>query len=358
VIEHHATLKRRGLATALATLVAMLPAAGMLLGPPGSARLTPPMDTVAWLSDHRHLPDPLHSNAVEVSRALASVGKAEQRRLVARYPGVVGALDGAAPRLRYAANRLAMRAAGPPFRNRDGQFLLFDPRGNGRVAQVFGDLSTADRIAVLIPGADVRAANFWTGVGGLRYRAPAVQAAELYRSATVRGMADRFAVIAWLGYDTPAGVNVSSAREDLARTAAMALERFVAGLAAVRRQATIALLGHSYGSTVIGLAAPSLPPQVTDIAVFGSPGMGVDNVAQLRTDARVWAGQASDDWIRWVPGVRLLGLGHGTKPTDPDFGARTFATSDVVGHDRYLSPGTDSLANLVGIAVSGTDSRP
>ena len=113
----------------------------------------------------------------------------------------------------------------------------------------------------------------------------------------------------------------------------------MAGLAAVRPEATVALLGHSYGSTVIGAAAPRLPPQVTDIAVFGSPGMGVSDVTRLGTSARVWAGQSARDWIRWVPGVRLFGLGHGTKPADPAFGARVFATADVAGHDHYLSPG-------------------
>lgn len=255
----------------------------------------------------------------------------------------VDAQDGT-PAERYAANRRSMRAAGDPFRDRDGQYLLFDPRGRGRVAQVFGDLAAADRIAVLVPGMGNRAANFWRGVGGERYRAPATQAADLHRAA-----GERVAVIAWLGYDTPQ-VMTEAARSDLARSGAAALERLVADLVALCPQATIVLLGHSYGSRVIGLAAPRLPPQVTDIAVFGSPGMGVSTVADLRTTARVWAGQSAGDWIRWVPGRRVLGLGHGVKPVDPRFGARVFGTADVADHDHYLSPGTDSLANLARIA--------
>ncbi|OLZ43098.1 hypothetical protein BS329_40740 [Amycolatopsis coloradensis] len=326
-----------------------------LLAAPKAVRITPPAGTAAWLADSRRLPDPLRTDPVAVHRFLAAVSEAEQRGLVSEYPGVVGALDGAPPAMRYAANDQAMTAAGSPFSERNGQFLLFDPRGDGLVAQVFGDLSAADRIAVLVPGAANRADNFWTGVGGERHRAPAVQAADLREAAARYGTTDkdRFAVVAWLGYDTPDGVDVSAAREDLARTGAVALNRFVAGLSAVRPQATIALLGHSYGSTVIGLAAPAFPPRVTDIAVFGSPGMGVNTVAQLGTTARVWAGQSSGDWVRRVPGVRLFGLGHGTKPTDPAFDARVFGTSDVADHDHYLSPGTDSLANLASIAVKG-----
>jgi hypothetical protein len=61
------------------------------------------------------------------------------------------------------------------------------------------------------------------------------------------------------------------------------------------------------------------------------------------------------DWIRWVPGVRLFELGHGTRPTDRGFGARVFPTADVADHDHYLAPGTDSLTALAGIAATGTD---
>ena len=61
----------------------------------------------------------------------------------------------------------------------------------------------------------------------------------------------------------------------------------------------VALLCHSYGSVVCGLAAPHLP--VTDIAVFGSPGMDASSVASLDTTARVWAGRESGDSIKYVP---------------------------------------------------------
>ena len=110
---------------------------------------------------------------------------------------------------RYLASRAAMVAAGAPYRDWAGQFLVFDPRGDGRVAQVFGDLATADRIAVLVPGAGNRADNFERGVGDKRYRSPAVQADGLYEAAH----AERFAVVAWLGYDAPDGLDRSASLE-------------------------------------------------------------------------------------------------------------------------------------------------
>ncbi|SFB04894.1 Alpha/beta hydrolase [Amycolatopsis marina] len=339
--------------TALA--IALTTVVSTRLVPAGTARSAPPVGIGAWLSDSRNLPDPARTDPDAVASFLAAMDPAERRELVVRYPGVVGALNGAPPELRYLANRSAMTLAGAPYQDWAGNFLLFDQRGSGRVAQVFGDLSTADRIAVLVPGVGNRGDNFLTGLGGRSYRSPAVQAADLYRAAVRHGRSgDRVAVIAWLGYDAPGGVGIAAARRDLAQAGANELEQLVAGLTAIRPQATIMLLGHSYGGVVVGLAASRLPWQVTDIAVFGSPGMGVDSVRELGTTARVWAGQSGGDWIRWVPGVRLFGIGHGTKPTDPDFGACTFGTVDVPDHDHYLSPGTDSLANLARIVTPGS----
>ncbi|GAA0222084.1 alpha/beta hydrolase [Cryptosporangium japonicum] len=227
-----------------------------------------------------------------------------------------------------------------------GNYLLLDPGGRGRVVQVFGDLSAARRIAVLVPGMRTRLANCWRGVGGARYRSPSVQAADLYRAMG----GERDAVIAWLGYDTPQTLR-EAAGDDRAIAGADALTAFVTGLVAAHPGATVTLLGHSYGSTVIGRAAARLPRAVTDIAVFGSPGLDVRTAADLGTTARVWAGQSAGDWIRWVPGGRALGLGHVRNPADPAFGARIFPTADVADHDHYLAPGTDSLAALARIAT-------
>jgi pimeloyl-ACP methyl ester carboxylesterase len=211
---------------------------------------------------------------------------------------------------------------------------------------------------VFVPGAGNRLRNFWTGVGGKRFRSPSVQAADLYAEARRHGpVADRFAVVAWLGYDAPNGLDATAMREDLARAGALALTRFVTGLLAIRPDASIALLGHSYGSTVIGLAAWALPRAVTDIAAFGSPGLGVDDAAQLGGSARIWAGLAAGDLMRWLPGVRLFGIGHGRQPADPAFGARIFGTAGVRDHDHYLAPGTDSLTNVSGIALLGAGTR-
>jgi len=83
--------------------------------------------------------------------------------------------------------------------------------------------------------------------------------------------------------------------------------------------------------------------------------MGVRRAADLHTRARLWAGRASSDWIDWVPAVQVWGVGHGTPPSTPGFGAHPFGTAGVTDHDHYLAPGTQSLANITDIVVGRPD---
>jgi pimeloyl-ACP methyl ester carboxylesterase len=184
----------------------------------------------------------------------------------------------------------------------------------------------------------------------------------LYDASRTAAPSQHVAVIAWLGYDAPQGVGRSAAREELARAGATALDTFAGDLAIMRPNASVTLIGHSYGSVVTGLAAASLPSQVKDLVVVGSPGMGVSRAADLHTSAHIWAGQATQDWIDWVPAFQVWGAGHGTLPAAPGFGARVFGTNGVLDHDHYLAPGTQSLGNITSIvlgldaSVTGTNS--
>lgn len=267
----------------------------------------------------------------------------------------------------YEANRKTLQKAGAPFSTwqvAGRQFLEFDPHGDGRIVEVFGDLATADRIAVVVPGVSTTAANFNTGLGGVLDRAPAVEARDLYNSARAAAPSEHLAVIAWLGYDTPQGLGRTAAREELARAGATALDGFTADLATMRPKAKVTVIGHSYGSVVVGLAAAHLPAQVDDLVVVASPGMGVSGAAELHTSASIWAGESAQDWIDWLPAFQVWGAGHGTNPTTPGFGDQVFGTKGVTDHDQYLAPGTQSLSNIVDIvlghdaAVTGPNLKP
>ncbi|MEU4236416.1 alpha/beta hydrolase [Actinoplanes sp. NPDC026619] len=251
----------------------------------------------------------------------------------------------------YRETAVRMLATGCPYANWAAQgrhFLFFDPAGDGRTAEVFGDLATASRIAILVPGVDTTLEDFDRGLGGVARRAPGVQGRTLYQQLSKR---DRnVAVISWLGYDPPEGVGLAAATYGRAEAGAALLTRFVRD---VERQssATITLIGHSYGSLVVGLAASRLP-QVSDVIALGSPGMGVSHAADLG-GARVWSALAPQDWIRRIPQVRLFGLGLGKRPSSAGFGAYSLPTDGVAGHDYYLTEGSATLRAVTDVVLSG-----
>ncbi|WP_328763292.1 alpha/beta hydrolase [Streptomyces sp. NBC_00272] len=238
-----------------------------------------------------------------------------------------------------AAKLRAMEAEGT------ARFLAFDGRGQGRAIEVLGDLETADRIAVLVPGSDTGLdtyQRFRDGAVALRQRLQAEH--------------PRSAVVAWLGYDTPGTVSATVLTADRADAAATELGPLLDRLGRVAAPgARISLLCHSYGSVVC--ARTDTGPQVTDIALFGSPGTGAGSAAELPTGAQVWAGRGRGDWIGNVPHVRIGGIGFGTDPVDPAFGARPFAAGSG-GHSDYLKPGTTSLDSLTRIVIGTAQTTP
>jgi hypothetical protein len=262
--------------------------------------------------------------------------------LSARYAADAQAIAGAE---RTAARDSDSQLAGALASLRTQHVLFFNPSGHGVAAMVIGNLATATRVAILVPGSDTTLATFFSRGSSSPGGGAEALAAEAHRLEPF-SPGERLAIIAWLGYPTPATLSPAVMTSGDASQGAQALRPLVTALAQHGDQ--VALLCHSYGSVVCGLAAPSLP--VTDIAVFGSPGMDASSVATLHTKARVWAGQESGDPIKYVPHIRLFGLGFVADPMSPGFGARIFATG-TGGHSGYLDPGSVSLRNLTYIAL-------
>ncbi|WP_217552310.1 alpha/beta hydrolase [Streptomyces sp. GbtcB6] len=242
----------------------------------------------------------------------------------------------------------ADRALASPSR----RLLRFDARGDGQATEVFGDLPHATRVAVLVPGSDTTLDTY------ARFR---TAAESLYRRLTHEAAGDtRTAVIAWLGYRTPATISTTVLTPGRAGQAAPHLREFIRELRTLTAPgpAAVALLCHSYGTVVCARTAPALTGLgVTDIALVGSPGAGAGSVADLHTSARVWAARGADDWIAEVPHLRadLFGttVGLGADPVSASFGARVFAAGPG-GHSDYFTPGSASLANLARIVLGET----
>ncbi len=314
--------------------------------------------------------------------------------LVRLYPEIMSVLDGAPPELRYAANRALIRAemtrleeyadrleettgigitptALRPLIERideyqrwldeDRQILLFDPSGDGRVVEVFGNLSDAARVAVVVPGMANDIYNFSNGDGGFR-----TNARDLYDATSGLGIA----TVAWLGYDSPD--NIGATLRSAANQGAPSLQRFLRGIDPGEER-TITVVAHSYGTVLAGTAART-GLEADNLVFVGSPGTTLDaaDEAELRDSGRVWVALADKDPIAlgislselppfWVPPafwVPWLGtdmwnegaeaLWHGTNPADEEFGAIRFTTDGCSGHSSYFDAGSlDNLAKIV-----------
>lgn len=204
-----------------------------------------------------------------------------------------------------------------------------------RLVKVYGDLATAERVAIIVPGADTTVKTFENAT----FR-PGGAARSLLAQARALDPGARLAVIAWLGYDSPPTVSLSAITESNAAAGGRALRRTVSGL---RAGVPVTLLCHSYGSVVCAHAAPA--PGIADVAVFGSPGLGSERRPGF------WAGRGASDWIAKVPHVRLGPLGFGDDPMT--YATRTFDAGPG-GHSDYFRPGTASLRNLALIALGRT----
>lgn len=222
--------------------------------------------------------------------------------------------------------------------------LGFDPEHDGKAVVALGNPDTAAHTAVVVPG---------VGTELEAYHKELKRAYALHGASTAAAGGPPVSIIAWLGYDTPGGggptgtsiMNAPFGADSEA--GAEALDGFVDGLRTSHDSSPshITGIGHSYGSTVYGVAASTGDGiAVDDIIVAGSPGMRVDDAGELSTKhAHTWATAAdSDDLVArsenniWlgVLGDELVKPIHGPAPHDPEFGARILH-ADTYGHSGY-----------------------
>lgn len=282
----------------------------------------------------------------------------DPHRPLFRYPDTVGNQASAAYTTRYANNRAELRRlaqAGGPRAELFGRWasdgrriLALDPRGDGRVVEVLGNLRTARNVAVLVPGNAKTLDNYDAGTAAAPRDGLRAQGAALLAQARASRLSSKTAVVIWLGYDDPENIDLVAARSDRARTGARSLRRL---LGVLPGHARVSLVCHSYGTVVCGRATERT--RVANLVALASPGMDADSARSLRT--RVWAGRTADDPIRSVPHLRFAGLGHGTDPTADDFGARTIDTTGAHGHEDYFTPGGASLRAITAVVTGRAD---
>jgi hypothetical protein len=246
---------------------------------------------------------------------------------------------------------LAAHAQGDPV----ARLLTLDLSGAGRVAIGLGDVDKARHLAVIVPGMGQDA-----GKGVER----TVDHAERLRQLADRESASTTAVVAWVGYAAPGWAQVPFTTR--ARTGGRALAADMHALVAGRTAdggdlPHLTVVGHSYGSTVVGAAATSQRLEGDDVVLLGSPGaMAADADELSRRRGHVFVGEATFDV------VADLGV-FGADPGDAGFGAtriRADPGPDVSrrerlsggDHSHYFDAGSESLRNVARVVVGrGSD---
>jgi hypothetical protein len=332
------------------------------------------------------------ASPAEVRRWWAGLGAAEREWVLSVEPRWIGSLDGVPAADRDAANRLVLEdrraeldrliaSAGGRERRRlrelregldalsdrlaagDGPrayLLRLDLEDEGRVVVATGDPDRAANILTHVPGMTADLASF----GGELSRAERVAS-----RATELGPAAATSAVLWLDYDAPDFLD-EAATTRRAEAGAPTLRRFQEGLRTTHDgpAARHTVLGHSYGSLLVGKAAFT-PGLAADNVIFvGSPGVGVGSVHELAMPARhVWSSTSRTDVIQhlvvapgelahdlalspvWRRPADDLWFGH--NPSDPAFGARVFAGQAGGGHLGYWDRGRPALDTLAAITL-------
>lgn len=229
-----------------------------------------------------------------------------------------------------------------------------------------GDLDAAGHVAVFVPG-------FRAEVAGdlATYSRAVEQAADLAdRLSQAHGDGRPVVGVTWLGYAAPTVLEVAVPGKSVAgwgpaTAGAPTLDRLLAGLDAAGRATNpgdpprLVLWGHSYGSLVSGLALRDATVPVDAAVVFGSPGMGVDQVSELRLPSgQLYVEEALDDVVaatsrfaadpgQWPEATQL----SVAQQVLPDGSVGAIAS----GHEEYLRPGSTSQWNLAAVAAGTTD---
>ncbi|MFE9688471.1 alpha/beta hydrolase [Micromonospora sp. NPDC005806] len=281
-------------------------------------------------------------------------GPAELARLarLARVEATLGGLDGLGERL--------ASAGGPR-----AYLLGLDPTGDGRAVVALGNPDRAGAVLTYVPGMTSDLADAPGELG---------RAARVLDRCAALVPTDEAAAVLWLDYDAPDFLPEAS-RARQAEEAGPALHRFQEGLRASHEgpPARQTVLGHSYGSLVVGTAARDHGLSADALVFVGSPGVGVDRATELRLPpGQVWAATAPDDVIRLArPPAELAGravlagtplgplaavlpddheLWFGRDPADPSFGGRRFP-SGRRGHTGYWDPGNPALDGMARIVL-------
>lgn len=356
------------------------------------------MDTQAAQATRAGFEKAMGGGPAAVRAMWSSMTSAQQADMVARNPQMVGGADGIPTVVRDQANRslLARERQSLLARLRDAEGAAAATKGQpgarhgeraARAEELRQALAGLDRLdqqlskpnkyllgldatangrghAIIASGNPDTADNVVTSVPGT-YSDLGDAMDYVDRNDRLIQQAEQFApgketaAVTWAGYDSPPSLPDAS-NGDFAEKAKGDLARFQEGLRVTHEgpPSHNTVLGHSYGSTVVGYAARDHGVAADDIAFIGSPGVGVEQAKDLGVPPEhVWSGTSGEDIIdTYTPSLNPMDIGDGAdnhwfgmNPSDPQFGGQSLATDPNAGHSDYWNrrESLDAMAQVV-----------
>jgi hypothetical protein len=244
----------------------------------------------------------------------------------------------------------------------NGKYLIsLDSTANGGRGQTIvasGNPDTANNVATLVPGTfqDVHNAADYVAKND-----------KMLQRAHEFAPGQQTAAIMYGNYEAPPSLP-SAASDGYAKGAEQGLSDYQVSLRATHDDNQMGgpshntVIGHSYGTTVVGQTARDQGLHADDVVFFGSPGVGVEHANQLGMPAdHVWSGTAAEDPIQtFTPSTDPVNWGvdwgtgqhherFGMDPSNPAFGGKILPTNPRGGHsDYWTSPQSlDGMARVV-----------
>jgi hypothetical protein len=230
---------------------------------------------------------------------------------------------------------------------------FLDDKGHAAVS--IGNPDTATRNAILVPGTG----DDLTHMDGSVWRSQ-----TMYDAAMRANPYARVAVTTWMGYDRPMSVLEQAPWPSYAQHGAAALDSFEDGMRAshIGPPSTDTVIGHSYGTTLVGAAAAGEHHLAADnVIAVASPGMLVDHASDLHINPGGTVYAMTDPFDPIGPANIFTSHTLGPNPMGADFGAQRLLAGSGVGagpggifpnpdvHGSYWNPDTPALQNLAAV---------
>ncbi|MBN9747036.1 hypothetical protein DMP23_39095 [Amycolatopsis sp. A1MSW2902] len=238
--------------------------------------------------------------------------------------------------------------------------LGINPANSGQAIVAIGDPDHAANVATYVPGTTA-GLNDGMHTDIERSDAMAAKATQLGSPST--------SVITWVGYDAPQSVLPDAASTSFADKAEPALRGFQDGLGAAHHgPVNTTVIGHSYGTTVVGQTARDLGLPANNLVMVASPGVGVDHANQLHLDGtpqnqvgqHIYSTASTTDPIPALTNLDFSPLDGidplGPAPTTPWFGGQTFDSdtgNPATSHSDYWNKDSSSLKSI-GKVIAGS----